>query len=341
MDDQLLQQAVSFYGKPFSVAHVFGSGLINHTWKLSAGDENFIFQKINTEVFKQPGKIDENLQILSVFFAQQHPGYLFTAPLKGKNGHSLLQINYGYYRCFVFVKNSHTVDVVQTTSQAYEAAAQFGKFTTLLNDFDAKRLHITLPDFHNLALRYQQFETAMNNGNTQRIAQAVEEISFLQSQKTIVEQWQKFIAYKEARQRVTHHDTKISNVLFDENNKGICVIDLDTVMPGYYISDVGDMLRTYICPFSEEEKDLDKITVRKEFVQAVQQGYFAQMQNNLSAYEQDHFYFSGEFIIFMQALRFLTDYLNNDAYYGRKYETHNWVRAKNQVQLLKEFQFVL
>ena len=95
MDDQLLQQAVSFYGKPFSVAHVFGSGLINHTWKLSAGDENFIFQKINTEVFKQPGKIDENLQILSVFFAQQHPGYLFTAPLKGKNGHFLIRVSNG------------------------------------------------------------------------------------------------------------------------------------------------------------------------------------------------------------------------------------------------------
>ena len=187
-------------------------------------------------------------------------------------------------------------------------------------------------------MRYQQFENALNKGNQARKAGAKEEILFLISQKNIVERWQNFIEHKEAGKRVAHHDTKISNVLFDETEKGICVIDLDTVMPGFFISDVGDMLRTYICPVSEEEKDLDKIFVRNEFIQAIQDGYFTEMKQCLSQFEQDHFLFSGEFLMYMQALRFLTDYLNNDIYYGKKYETHNLLRAQNQVQLLKEFQ---
>lgn len=341
MDEQILLQAAGFYGIPFSNAKAFGTGLINHTWKLSCANEDFILQKINTKIFQQPDWIDENLQMLSAYFKLHHPNYLFTAPLKGQNGKSLLQINDNYYRCFSFVKNSHTVDVVETTSQAFEAAAQFGKFTKLLNRFDANRLHITLPDFHNLALRFQQFETAINNGNSNRKAEVMEEIRFLISQKNIVERWQHFTKHKDARQRVTHHDTKISNVLFDENEKGICVIDLDTVMPGFFISDVGDMFRTYICPVSEEESDLNKITARPEFIKAIQDGYLSQMKDELSLFEQDHFYFSGEFLIYMQALRFLTDYLNNDEYYGCKYEKHNLVRAKNQIRLLKIFQAII
>jgi len=126
-------------------------------------------------------------------------------------------------------------------------------------------------------------------------------------------------------------------VLFNEANKGVCVIDLDTIMPGYFISDVGDMLRTYVCPVSEEATDLDTIIIRKDFIQAIQDGYFSEMKNELSAFEQDHFYFAGEFMIYMQALRFLTDYLNNDIYYGRRYEKHNYNRAMNQVILLQLF----
>ena len=135
--------------------------------------------------------------------------------------------------------------------------------------------------------------------------------------------------------RVTHDDTKISNVLFNEDGKGICVIDLDTVMPGYFISDVGDMMRTYLSPVSEEEKDFDKIDVREDYFKAIAQGYLAEMADELSSAELKHFVYSGLFLTYMQALRFLTDYFNNDTYYGSSYEGHNYVRAKNQVILLQ------
>ena len=109
-------------------------------------------------------------------------------------------------------------------------------------------------------------------------------------------------------------------------------------MPGYFISDVGDMIRTYVCPVSEEEQDLNKINIRADFLKAIQDGYFSEMENQLNNFEKDHFYFAGEFLIYMQAIRFLTDYLNNDIYYGCKYEKHNLIRAQNQIILLQQYQ---
>ena len=135
--------------------------------------------------------------------------------------------------------------------------------------------------------------------------------------------------------RVTHHDTKISNVLFNQEDKGLCVIDLDTVMPGYFISDVGDMIRTYLSPANEEEKDFSKIEIREEYFSAIWKGYMSEMNDELSTEEKNHFIYAGKFMIYMQAIRFLTDHLNNDIYYGAKYPGHNLVRAGNQAVLLQ------
>lgn len=339
MEEKLIQQIASFYGWEHSVkVNAIGSGLINHTWMIHYLDNEYIFQRINKNIFKQPEWIDENINLLSEYLAEKNPGYLFTDLVKGIDGKTIFIVDGEYYRSFRFVKGSHTIDVVQNPQQAYEAAFQFGKFTSLLNDFDASKLRITLPDFHNLGLRFMQLQEALQTGNAERMEETKEEVTFLQSQKNIVERWTFFVNSKDAKQRVTHHDTKISNVLLDENDKGICVIDLDTIMPGFFISDVGDMMRTYLSPVSEEESDLDKIVVRKDFLKAIQDGYLAAIANDLSNFEKEHFLFSGEVLIYMQALRFLTDYINNDVYYGRKYEKHNLVRARNQIRLLQEYQ---
>ena len=300
--------------------------------------QEFILQKINTNIFKRPDLIDANIRLLAAYFKELHPDYLFTEALSNKNGETLCEIEGGYYRSFKYIPNSYTVDTVQNAEEAFEAAFQFGKFTALLNGLDASQLKITLPDFHNLSLRYQQFETAILNGNPDRIEEVKNDIVFIRSQKNIVDKFETFIQHPDAQQRVTHHDTKISNVLFDEKNKGLCVIDLDTIMPGYFISDAGDMMRTYICPVSEEEADLNKVIVRKDFLRSIQDGYLTGMGDVLSAYEKDSFFLSGEVLIYMQAIRFLADYINNDVYYGCKYPTHNLVRARNQIKLLQEYQ---
>ncbi len=138
--------------------------------------------------------------------------------------------------------------------------------------------------------------------------------------------------------RVVHHDAKINNVLFDiGNDAGLCVIDLDTVMPGYYISDVGDMLRTYLSPVSEEESDLSRIVIREEYFREIAKGYLGEMQLSLSLEEKQYFVYAGKFAIYMQALRFLTDYLYDDIYYSTKYRNQNLIRANNQITLLQRY----
>jgi Ser/Thr protein kinase RdoA (MazF antagonist) len=318
------------------IVQPFGSGLINTTWKIISGDEQYIVQKINHAIFKQPQYIAANIRLLANYLGKMHPDYLFVAPVTTTNNQEMVFADGdGYYRMFPFIKNSHTIDVVTNAQQAYEAARQFAAFTKRLSGFNAGDLKITLPDFHNLSLRYQQFEQALVNGNRQRIQTTVAEIEILKKHKDIVNRFEKIKAGADFKIRVTHHDTKISNVLFDEKNNGLCVIDLDTVMPGYFISDVGDMLRTYLSPASEEEADFTKITIRKEYLEAIVKGYLSEMEDELTQAEKQSFIYAGEFMVYMQALRFFTDYLNDDVYYGSKYEGHNLIRAKNQMVLLQ------
>ena len=315
----------------------FGSGLINNTWLISENEDDLILQRINHNVFKQPFDIAINIQLICEYLKTNHPDHLFICPRKTIAGEEMIFIkDEGYFRIFPFIKKSHTTDVVTSSSQAYEAAKQFGRFTNLLSAFPVDKLKITLPDFHNLPLRYSQFETAIKEGNKERIKQSVAIINFLKNQYEIVTISEQISANTDFKKRVTHHDSKISNVLFDENDKGLCVIDLDTVMPGYFISDFGDMMRTYLSPVSEEEKDLSKIEIRDEYFKAIADGYLSEMGNELTAPEKKYLLYAGKFMVYMQALRFLTDHLNNDIYYGAKYEGHNLMRALNQTTLLKK-----
>ena len=337
----MLSEILSEYGLKADECeiHPFGTGLINNTWKIRHGTNEYILQRINQNVFRDPYAIAENMRAMTNYLNSNSPSYLFVVPLQTSDNKDMVHHNReGYFRLMPFIRNSRTYDVVTTPAIACEAARQFGRFTKMLSGLDTSQLKVTLPDFHNLTLRYQQFESCLEQGNQERISKATDLISYLLSQKHIVAEFESIRTDKNFKLRVTHHDTKISNVLFDDQGKGICVIDLDTTMPGYYISDVGDMMRTYLSPYSEEEKDFTKITVRDEYFDAIARGYLQEMREELTAAEIDHFVYSGEFMIYMQAVRFLTDHFNNDVYYGAKYEGHNLVRAGNQVELLKRYQ---
>ena len=315
---------------------LFGSGLINSTWLVEHNNIKYILQRINHNVFIHPEDIAFNIRLIGDHLAEHFPAYLFVNPCRSIEGSDLVKVWDGYFRLFPFIDGSRTIDTVEKPEQAYEAAKQFARFTKLLSGLDPSQLKITLPDFHDLTLRYQQFENALQNGNKERIKRSQNLISFIKEQKKLVGKYEyckmNFIT------RCTHHDTKISNVLFDTAGKGLCVIDLDTVMPGYFISDVGDMMRTYLSAVTEEEKDYTKISVRKEFYDAIINGYLSEMGKELSELEKKYFHFAGEFMIYMQAIRFLTDHINDDSYYAAKYEGHNFIRAGNQVTLLKRLQ---
>lgn len=334
----MVEQVLTVYGIDPHQSQVvpLTSGLINNTWKVSSGKKEYIVQRINDQVFRKPLEVASNIRMIDAYLKEHSPGYLFVSPVRNLDGDDIyFQEGAGYFRIFPFIKGSHTINTVSSPGEAFQAALQFGKFTRLLSGFEARLLHFTIPDFHNLTLRFRQFGTALKQGDPERIKQSANLISEIQNQAGILELFEKIQKNTNFRQRVTHHDTKISNVLFDEQGKGLCVIDLDTVMPGYFISDVGDMMRTYLSPANEEEKDFSKIEVREDFFKAIANGYLSSMGDELTADEQAMILYSGSFLIYMQAIRFLTDHLNRDIYYGARYEDHNFVRAGNQLVLLK------
>ena len=336
-DNMIIEKVLHSFGFDTHKCNVnaFGTGLINHTW-LVENDDKFILQKVNHNVFKNPNDIGHNIAVIINYLKEKKSDYFLATPLLSNENNTILFIEgEGYYRMFRFVTKSHSKDTLSNPDEAYQAAKQFGKFTKALDGVDVQQLKITLADFHNLAYRYQQFLDALKNGNANRIVQIKETIDQLLSYTDIVEVYQEICKNPEFKLRVTHHDTKISNVLFDDDNQGICVIDLDTVMPGYFISDIGDMMRTYLCPVSEEEKDFTKIEVRETFYKSIVKGYGEEMNEFLTETEKQYYFYAGKFMIYMQALRFITDYLNNDIYYGAKYEDHNYVRGCNQLRLLQ------
>ena len=333
-----INEVLSEYGldKDSTEIELINTGLINSTWKIKTQEQEFILQKINHFVFKNPEAIASNVRLIADYLNQHFPDYLFVTPVQTKSKEEMVKTaENNYFRLAPFIKNSHTIATVEKPEQAFEAAKKFGEFTNLLSGFPVEKLQITLPDFHNLTLRYQQFLKALKSGNEKRLQESATLIDQIKANKNIVDTYENILQNPSFKLRATHHDTKISNVLFDDNDKGICVIDLDTVMPGYFISDVGDMMRTYLSSANEEEKDFSKIDVREDYFKAIWNGYISEMKNELNDEEKIQFIYSGKFMIYMQAIRFLADYLNNDIYYGSKYEGHNFVRAGNQMALLQ------
>jgi len=329
------------YGWEVTAYAQLHQGLINSTYKVTTHNGEYILQTINHHIFKDPRAIDNNINELGTYLNNNAPNFLFTHLEKTTLGETLIEWEGQYFRAFKKI-DGYALSVLENETQAFEAAKQFGLFTAQFSHLDATTLKITLPDFHNLSLRYDQFSQAVINGDVNRITQSKDAIAALTSYKSYVDQYEKFIQHPQAKLRVTHHDTKISNVLFENrnehvygNDKAICVIDLDTVMPGYFISDVGDMCRTCLCNVSEEESNLYILTVDPLKWESIKKGYLQHMEAELSHFELDHFFFAGQFMIYMQALRFLTDHLNMDVYYGAKYEGQNYVRALNQIRLLE------
>jgi len=335
----MLDAVLAAYGFPAETSVTpHGSGLINRTWLIRHNNKNYILQRINQEVFPCPPQIAGNIEKVGGYLLTHYPDAVFPRPVPATTGETLVSTGPdGFYRLYPFIEDSVTIDVVVDPSQAFEAARQFGAFTRMMTGFPVEQLHETLPHFHDLPLRYRSFRESLTTGRADRLRKAGELVGYLESQNHLVAKYQQILTNPGFHLRVTHHDTKISNVLFDKKGKGICVIDLDTVMPGYFISDVGDMLRTYLSPVSEEESHLPLIQVRLDYFEAIVRGYLEEMGGILTPDEKKAFVYAGEFMLYMQSLRFITDYLLGDIYYGSNYEGHNYVRALNQATLLQRY----
>ncbi len=316
-----------------------GSGHINRTYLLInlISNGNYILQSINENVFTKPEIIASNVKSVARYLSIHFNDYLFPAPIETTTGKAMVELDGQYWRLSPFIGSSVALDTLTSPKQAYEAAKQFGKLSRLLDGFDANQLSPAIEGFHNLSLRYKQFTEAVENTEQHYLEKAANEVNAATKHREILAQFSIFSKRNDFPTRVMHHDTKISNVLLNEETfEGICVIDLDTLMPGKFISDLGDMMRTYLCEFSENETDLSKIKIRIPYFIAMMDGYLSEMGDILTNTEKEAIIFSGKYIIYMQALRFLADYLNGSKYYPIHYPEQNLDRAKNQFKLLEE-----
>lgn len=336
--DESILEAYNLTRKNINIQQI-GSGLINGTYLLTdlSDGNKFVLQHINTIVFTNPEAIASNIEAVANFLKTNFPDYLFPAPLQTVANQRMHLHEGKYWRLMPFVDDTVALDTLSTPKQAFEAAKQFGKLSRLLNNFDSSKLQPTIIGFHDLTLRFEQFTQALNQAKAETKNKANQEIETAFAFEHILNQYSKLKGNADFPDRVMHHDTKISNALLDKNTfEGVCVIDLDTLMPGKFISDLGDMMRTYLCEFSENEKDISKINIRIDYFSAMIEGYLSEMSDILTNIEKELILFSGKYIIYMQALRFLTDFLNENIYYPISYPEQNLDRARNQFKLLEE-----
>ncbi|UKT62849.1 phosphotransferase enzyme family protein [Pedobacter mucosus] len=337
LDPEILK-AFGFSEENITITQI-GSGLINRTYLVSEqlADKKYILQNINTAVFKNPEAIANNIKAVANYLLISSPDYLFIKPIQTAFGDEMAFIKHEYWRLLPFIADTVSLDVLTQPLQAYEAAKQFGKLSRLLKNFNVSKLEQTIAGFHSLDLRFDQFSKALICITPEIKALAKIQIDSALAHKYILDFYKSYAHSVDLPDRVMHHDTKISNVLLNADTfEGVCVIDLDTLMPGKFFSDLGDMMRTYLCAFSENETDLSKIKIRLPYFEAMIKGYLSEMKSVLTPTEKELILFSGKYIIYMQALRFLTDYLNGNIYYPINYESQNLDRAKNQFKLLQE-----
>jgi Ser/Thr protein kinase RdoA (MazF antagonist) len=336
-DEILLDEVLTQYDLKFAEFQVgtIGSGYIHQTYRLS-GDKDFILQRVNKDVFRKPDIIANNLRLAAEYLKQHYPDYLFLTAIKTKDGREMAWDAQHYpWRLFPYFDNTYTIDKVETAEQAFSAAAEFARLVKNLDGIDLNGFNPTIERFHDLQWRYHQFNDSLKKPVADRFIIAKDIIKAAERYEYLVKEYNALIATGILKLRITHNDTKINNILFDNTTgKALCAIDLDTLMPGYFIYDVGDMIRTFVSPVDEEERDLDKVIVRKDIYEAIINGYVAEMSEQLAAAEKNAIAFSGQMMTYIMALRMLTDYLNGDIYYNIKYADQNLVRAKNQFRLL-------
>lgn len=316
----------------------YGGGHINDTYLVEVHGRGlkYVLQKINKNVFKTPLHVIQNIEKYLNHLHRQNEKQLRTFKTRAGDPF-VIDENGDYWRMFNCVENAHSFDVIEKESQAFEAAKAFGKMQRLSLDLDPKEFPETIPDFHNLDKRYQKFDAVCSSAIKERLFNAEKEILFVREQRKVSELISELISSGDLPIRITHNDTKLNNVLLSKaTGKGICVIDLDTLMPGLVLYDFGDMVRTFTSPVPEDEKDSSKVILRKEIFAALSKGYLSELSEVLTQVEKEQLINGAKYMILIIGLRFLTDYLENDVYFKTAYPDHNLVRARNQFALLKD-----
>ena len=324
----------------FVGAAPYGSGHINDTYcaVFNQGGTRirYIFQRINHTIFKDPVALMENIRRVTAHLAAKMEGEPDASRrvltlIPARDGRAFYADASGnHWRVYIFVESARGYDAVETPAQAKAAARAFGRFQKLLADLPAPRLNDTIPDFHHTPQRFAALERAIAADAVNRAQSARAEIEFALRHQSLC----RVLVDAGLPERVTHNDTKLNNVLLDDaTGEGVCVIDLDTVMPGLALYDFGDMVRTTTSPAKEDERDLSKVMMQFPMFEALVRGYWSETGGFLTPAEKKCLPVSGQLITFEIGLRFLTDYLAGDTYFKVHREGHNLDRCRTQFKL--------
>jgi hypothetical protein len=323
----------------------YGSGHINDSYRVAFNykgqSTRLLMQRINHRIFKDPVSLMDNIQRVTAHVGAKMAGHpdarrrVLTLIPTRRGGHLHIDEAGNYWRAYLFVERTATYDSVRSADQAFQAGRAFGEFQSLLADLPAPRLHDTIPNFHHTPSRFTTLEQAIAADAAGRAASCLPEIQFALDRKSLTT----VLLNANLPERVTHNDTKINNLLFDDTTgDSICVIDLDTVMPGLSAYDFGDLVRTTTCPVAEDERDLSRVEMQFPLFEALARGYLSTAGRFLSADEKRHLPIAGNLITFEIGIRFLTDYLNGDVYFKVHRQGHNLDRTRTQFKLLQSLE---
>ncbi|GAA3611540.1 phosphotransferase [Flavivirga amylovorans] len=322
------------------------SGHINDTYLIKTDEKPYyVLQRINDGVFKDvPGLINNKISISDHIkdklshLPKETLNRRVLSFVKTKTGDKFYKADTNsYWNMTIFIDDSVTFETINNEKVAYEGGKLFGEFLQLTNDFNVSNLIEVIPRFHDMSFRYSQFEDALETASEKRLNKSKPYLTMVENYRAEMHILQSLKESGAIKSRVTHNDTKISNALFDLNNEGLCVIDTDTVMSGIVHYDFGDAIRTICNTATEDETNLDLVAFNKTYYKAYKRGFLEKVESSLSPLEIIYLPLGAKTIIFIMALRFLTDYLNGDVYYKTKYPDHNFDRAKNQFKLLQSF----
>jgi Ser/Thr protein kinase RdoA (MazF antagonist) len=332
----------------FLNAKPFGTGHINDTFLVqteSSNTHDYIFQRINHMVFTNLDKLMDNIAYVTdhiqkrlVASGDAYPERHCLTVVKTREGATYLKDEYEHcWVVYLFIRGK-THDIVTSPAMAFEGGKMYGRFIDLLSNIDTSRLHETIPDFHNINLRLQQFEHALMSNSANRAQELTEDIAYIRAMSEPMKTIFNLGEAGKIPKRVTHNDTKFNNVLLDEHQQGLCVIDLDTVMPGYIHYDYSDAIRTATNTAVEDEADLEKVDIDLHLLKGFCKGFINEIKNDATPMELSTLPLSTSLLPYLIGVRFLTDYLNGDIYFKTNYKNQNLIRARCQLQLVRRIE---
>ena len=337
----------AIYGE-FEGASSFGEGHINDTflsrWNQAGTSVRYIHQRINHNVFIHPDEVMENIQRVTSHIREKIRAAgekdwtrraLTVVPCKDGKLYSRDSAG-GWWRTYLFIEKSHTIELASSTKEARFLGASIGAFQKQLADLPGPRLFDTIPDFHNMEKRYTRFYSAVAKDACGRAGKVAAEIDFMKKNENRGCILIRSLREGRIPERITHNDTKMNNILVnDTDGQALCVIDLDTVMPGTSLFDVGDLIRTVTNTAEEDETDLSTVSFDLEYFRALLEGYLSEALGFLTSEEKKLIAESGRNLTHIMGLRFLTDYLEGDHYYHISRPEHNLDRCRNQIAMMR------